>query len=77
MQEYTTVMVSSPAFLGGEDKRFRLGDSVYRQHSAKNPDGEVFWITRTLHGVTRSSGIWRSRQTRRGKWNEIMSGEAV
>lgn len=76
-QEYTTVMVTSPAFLAGMDKRFVLGDSVYRQHSATNPDGMVYWITCTAHGVTRSSQIWTTAATRREKWNDIMSGKAV
>ncbi|MFF7750414.1 hypothetical protein ACFZCP_14380 [Streptomyces sp. NPDC007971] len=76
-EEFTTVMVTSPAFLAGEDKRFVLGGSIYRQHSATNPDGEVFWITRTTDGVTRSSQIWKSATTRRTKWNDIMMGKAV
>ncbi|MEU7278726.1 hypothetical protein AB0A69_08040 [Streptomyces sp. NPDC045431] len=75
--EYTTVMVSSPAFLAGEDKRFVLGGSVYRQHSATNPDGQVYWITCTTNGVTRSSQIWKSSVTRRKKWNDIMMGKAI
>jgi hypothetical protein len=76
-QEYTTVMVTSPAFLAGMDKRFVMGDSVYRQHSATNPDGKVYWITCTTNGVTRSSQIWKTAATRRDKWNDIMMGKAV
>lgn len=76
-REYTTVMVTAPAFFGGEMRRWKLGDSIYRMHHNNNANGEVFWITRTLHGVTRASQVWTTRQTMRSKWNEIMMGQAV
>ncbi|MET9119905.1 hypothetical protein [Streptomyces sp. NPDC004528] len=76
-EEYTTVLVTSPILLGGELRRFSLGDVIYRQHRAENPNGEVFWITRTENGVTRSSKVWTTRSTMRDKWNTIMSGNAV